>query len=99
MPTITLTRKHSLERKVVRARVEEIARGLQKELNAHYAWNGDSLQFSRSGASGTISISEESVQIDVKLSAILSPVKSKIEGAIRERFESALGDDVSSKLA
>ena len=58
MSNIHIKRSHKLPRDVARARVEEIARDLKKKLDANYAWKGDSLQFKRTGASGSIDVGE-----------------------------------------
>ena len=70
--------------------MEEIAKELKKKLNADYAWKGNALQFKRSGASGSIELSDESIELNIKLGMLLSPLKGKIEDTIRRDIDSKL---------
>ena len=99
MAQIRMKQEHNLTRADARARVENVARDLKRKLNAEYQWKGDSLRFSRSGASGTINVGDDSIEVDVKLSMLLAPMKGKIEGAIKEQFEVAMAGDNDTKLA
>jgi putative polyhydroxyalkanoate system protein len=93
MASIYLKRRHNLAKADARARVEEIARELQRKLNADYVWQGDSLTFSRPGVSGTIAVAGDDIEVNVKLAMIFAPMKGKIERAIVEHFDAALADD------
>ena len=73
MATIHIKRKHHLGHDEARKRLEEIARELKKKLNADYAWKGESLQFKRSGASGSIDLSDEFIELNIKLGMMLAP--------------------------
>ncbi len=90
MANIHIKRQHHLAHDEARKRVEEIAMDLKKKLNADYAWKGDSLQFKRSGASGSIELGVDSIELNVKLGMMLAPMKGKIESAIREKLDLAL---------
>jgi putative polyhydroxyalkanoate system protein len=92
MANIHIKRTHTLPREVVRARVEELARDLKKKLDADYVWDGDSLRFKRSGASGSIDMGDGFVELKIKLGMLLSPMKGKIERSIDENIKVALTD-------
>jgi putative polyhydroxyalkanoate system protein len=98
MANIHIKQRHNLTREEARKRVEEIARALKKEFDADYAWKGDALQFKRSGASGSIELSDESIELNIKLGMMLTPMKGKIESAIREKLNVALLDNQDTKL-
>jgi putative polyhydroxyalkanoate system protein len=98
MPNIHIKRSHNLPHDQARARVEEIARDLKKKLNADYAWKGDSLRFKRTGASGSIDVSEGFIDINIQLGMMLSPMKAKIEKSIREQMNVALADTGDTKF-
>ncbi|MGB5260908.1 MAG: polyhydroxyalkanoic acid system family protein [Gammaproteobacteria bacterium] len=98
MSNIHIKRSHNLPRDEARARVEEIARDLKKKLNADYAWKGDSLRFQRTGASGSIDVNEEFIDINIQLGMMLSPMKAKIEKSIREHMTVALADTGDTKF-
>ena len=101
MANINLKRKHNLSRDGARAKVEEVAKSLQNKLGVKYHWDGDSLRFERTGASGFIDVGTEGeVDVEVKLGLVLRPMKGIIESAINEGFDTALADsNGDSKLA
>lgn len=90
MPTIRISRKHHLPHDAVRSQVEKLAGELQKQLDASYQWDGDTLRFSRSGASGAIEVKKDSVEVEVKLSMLLSPFKGKVEQAVSDYLDKGL---------
>ncbi len=90
MANINIKRGHHLGRKIARERVEEIANSLQDKLNAKWSWQGDSLSFKRSGASGLVDVGDDFVEFNVKLSMLLTPMKGTIEQAIKEEVDKAL---------
>ena len=98
MPNIHIKRSHKLTREEARARVEEIAKDLKKKLDAKYAWKGDSLQFKRTGASGSIDVGKDFIDINIELGMLLSPMKGKIEQSIREHMKVALAETRDTKL-
>jgi len=93
MANIHIKRKHNLPPEVVRARVEEIAKDLKRKLDTDYVWEGESLRFKRSGASGSIDMGDGFVEMKIKLNMVLSPMKGKIERTIKENIEVALADE------
>ena len=90
MPNIKIKRQHTLGKTECRKRVENIAQVLQKKLDTTWSWEGDSLVFQRPGASGIVSVSDNSVAFDVKLSMLLSPLKGVIEEEINKRADDEL---------
>ena len=87
MPTIKVKRQHSLGPKKARATVEKLAEKLQKDLDAEYHWEGSTLRFSRTGASGRIDVSDDEVLVEVKLGMLLGPLKGKIERTIEDEID------------
>ena len=81
-----------MPREELRKRVERLAQDLKSKLNADYAWKGDSLRFKRSGASGSIDIAEDAIELNIKLGLMLSPMKGKIEESIKKNLDLALND-------
>ncbi len=90
MAKIHIKKQHNLEREAARARVQEIAKDLEGKLNANCSWNGDCLEFTRSGASGSIELGEGFIDVQIKLGLMLAPMKGKIEQSIREQIETSL---------
>ena len=98
MSKIHIKKKHNLPRDEARARVEEIARDLKKKLDADYSWKGDSLQFHRTGASGSIDVGDGFIDLNIKLGMLLSPMKGKIEQSIKDQIKVALADTGDIKI-
>ncbi len=91
MENINIKRQHSLGRTTARDRVQEIANSLQNKLKAKWTWDGDSLNFQRSGASGSVIVGDDFVEFKVKLGLLLSPMKGTIEAAIQQQLDRSLG--------
>ncbi|MGD8842156.1 MAG: polyhydroxyalkanoic acid system family protein [Gammaproteobacteria bacterium] len=98
MAIIHIKRSHSLPPDAARAQVEKIARELKTRLNADYIWDGDSLKFSRVGASGAIVLGDGYIDLRLKLGLALSPMKGKIEKTILERIDDALDGNGDTRL-
>lgn len=91
MANIHIKRNHSLAIDEARQQVEGIAEKLKQELSVDYHWKGNDLVFKRSGANGTIKVLPDCITCDVKLGLMLSAMKGKIEEAINEKLDNALG--------
>ena len=86
MARIHIERGHDLGLDKAREEVEKLAESLKSELQAAYRWKGDQLQFERTGASGTITLTPDKIDLEVKLSLMLSPMNAKIEDSIRKKL-------------
>jgi putative polyhydroxyalkanoate system protein len=93
MANIHIKQQHDLTPDEARKRVEEIARDLQDKLSVDYRWDGDSLRFQRSGASGSIDVGDDFIELKVKLGMVLAPMKGKIEKSIRQNLQLVLGEN------
>lgn len=91
MATIRIRQNHHKDNKTVRNEVENLAKKLSNELSAKYSWEGDRLVFKRSGASGNIDIGEAEVDIEIKLSLVLAPLKNTIEKTVTNYLDEHLG--------
>ena len=99
MATIHIERKHRLGLDVAKGQVAEIARHLKQELQADYQWKGDVLHFARSGASGTITVGENTIVLDAKLGLALGLMKARIEQTIDRELDRALAASNSNRTA
>jgi len=90
MATISIKREHHLSADEVREHVEELAQKLAQELEASYQWDGDVLRFKRTGASGVIEIRDNELWVEVELSMMLRPFKSKIERSINDYLDESI---------
>ena len=90
MAMIKLKRRHTLGAKKARSTVEALAKKLKKDLDAEYHWEGSTLQFKRSGATGHIAVKDQELEIEIKLGMLLSPLKGKIEKTIKDEIDQHL---------
>jgi len=91
MPTISMTRKHALTHKKARAVAEKIAKDLNKRFELDYAWNGDRIEFERTGVTGHLSVGKERIALEVSLGWLLTPLKPAIEREIAVQLDKLLG--------
>lgn len=97
MAHIHIKHAHALKREEARVRVDKIAQELKKKLSAEGTWEGNSLHFRRSGASGCIDIDDECVECTIELGMLLSPMKGTIEAYLVETMNKMFGGKDQSK--
>jgi putative polyhydroxyalkanoate system protein len=95
MATIDIRRTHALNMETVRARAEELARGMESKLGLRWRWDGDQIRFdapsgAAKGTSGTVSVDASAVRIEVDLPLLLRAVKGMVETRIKERLDAVL---------
>lgn len=90
MANIRIKRKHNLGRDEVRKRIDKITGRLQDKLEATISWKGNTLNFKRSGVSGSLDVGENYLDCEIKLGMLLTPLKGKIESALNEEIDKAL---------
>jgi putative polyhydroxyalkanoate system protein len=90
MASIKIKRKHSLSHAEVVKAVQNLADELSEKLDADYEWEGDNLTFKRSGASGKVSVGKQDLEVDIKLSMLLTPLKGKIEQTVNDYLDENL---------
>ncbi len=87
MSHINIKHDHQLSRDEARQRVEDIAETLKKKLHIQYQWIGDSLEFKRPGAKGSIDLGADFVEVKIKLGMLVVPMKDKIEAQVKEQIQ------------
>jgi putative polyhydroxyalkanoate system protein len=90
MSHIDIRHAHTMPPKKAREAVEEVAAKLATKFGMDYRWNGNLLEFSRSGIDGHIALEPKELHVSAKLGFLLSALKGPIEQEIRryldERF-------------
>jgi putative polyhydroxyalkanoate system protein len=92
MATISIARKHSLSLKKAKAAAEKIAKDLHKRYDLEYEWNGERIEFERTGVSGHLSVGKERIALEVSLGWLLTPLKPVIEREITAQLDKLLGE-------
>ena len=91
MPKFTIEQPHALPTADVRKRLDTMNEKLSTKYGIEAKWTSDSkATFSRTGATGTLHIEPAKVSVSIDLAFMLSPMKSQIEGKIRDELVKAL---------
>ena len=91
MPTISIQRRHKLDHKKAKAAAQKIAKDLHQRFDLECTWDGDNVAFQRPGLSGDMRVGKNDVELNVKLSFLMTPLKGPIENAIRNELDSLFG--------
>ncbi len=90
MSHIDIRHAHSMDPASARRAVQDLAETLANRFGVEYGWNGDILNFARSGIDGHIALYPTELHVSARLGFLLSAMKGSIEGEIRrvlsERF-------------
>lgn len=91
MPSIDIEHAHGKTPAQARKAVESMARKLADRFDFNYAWEGDTLNFVRSGVDGKIHMSPKKLHITAQLGFMLSmfkdPIESEIRRVLSEKFD------------
>ena len=91
MSDIDIRHRHSLPMPKARKAVEDIAKKLAAKFDMDYGWDGDTLNFNRSGVDGHIHVGDKQIRVTARLGFLLSALKGTVEQEIRrvlaERFD------------
>jgi putative polyhydroxyalkanoate system protein len=87
MPKVIVTKKHGLSVAEAQKKVDTFVDGIKKKYEINGAWSGDRYNFTRTGASGFVRVTEGKIAVEVDLSLMLSPLKSKVEDRVRQALD------------
>lgn len=91
MAAIDIHRKHGKSLKDARSAVERVAKAVAKEYGFTHAWDGNTLEFSRAGAKGSIKVAKSDVHIHAELGFLMSALKPVIESEITRKLDKEFG--------
>lgn len=87
MADISLKRKHTLGLKKAKVAAQKVADDLAEKFDMKSIWDGNVLNFTRSGVSGALAVSKDQVSVEAKLGLLLSAFKPRIEEQINKNFD------------
>lgn len=87
MPDIDICRKHTRSLKDARTAIERVAEHLAAKFEVDYAWEGNTMQFSRSGVDGHIKVSAKEVHVTATLGFLLMAIRGPIEREIHQYLD------------
>ena len=91
MAVIFIAKKHQLPHDKAKEAAEKVAKDLNKRFDLNYDWNGDNIEFRRSGLSGTLKVGKREVRLDCELGFVLSLLKPNIEAEVHRQFDKYFG--------
>ncbi len=90
MSRIDIRHAHSLPKPQARKAIEAVAKKLAEKFDMDYGWDGDILNFSRSGVDGHIAMEPKELHVYAKLGFLTSmfkdPIESEIKRVLQEKF-------------
>ncbi|MCG6942114.1 MAG: polyhydroxyalkanoic acid system family protein [Thiohalocapsa sp.] len=90
MSIIHIVRTHTLSLADAKTEVERIAQRIESDYGAEYEWEGDTLCFARTGVSGQITVSDNSLDLTIQLGLLLSAIAGQIEQQIAAKVDETL---------
>jgi putative polyhydroxyalkanoate system protein len=87
MADISLQRKHKLGLKKAKEAAQKVADDLAESFDMESEWDGNTLNFERSGVNGQMVVTKDGIVVDAKLGFLLSAFKPKIEEHINQNFD------------
>lgn len=82
MSRIDIRHAHSLPKAKARKAVEEVANKLAERFQMDCVWEGDILNFSRSGVDGHIEVGAKELRVHAKLGFLAAMFKDSIQNEI-----------------
>lgn len=90
MSQINICRPHQRTVAEVRDAVEQLAQSMSSQFHVACAWQGDTLQFSRSGVDGQIHIEQDQVRVEARLGLLMSAFTPLVESEITRHLDEKL---------
>lgn len=90
MSVIDVHRAHTLDKDHAREAAESLARDLASQFDVDYQWEGDHLNFKRSGVKGYLNLGRDDLHVHLELGMLFRPFKAKIEQEVHKQLNRAL---------
>ncbi len=91
MPSIDILHPHTKTPAQARKAIEAMAKKLDERFGVSHDWDGDTLNFKRSGVDGKIKLAPKSLHVTAQLGFMLSmlkdPIESEIKRVLSEKFD------------
>lgn len=98
MSDIVVRRTHGMTMKKARTAAEDIAAKLDEEYDLDYAWDGNTLEFQRTGVSGFLAVDKKEVEISVRLGFLMLAFRGRIEEEIHAYFDAHFGKSSGPRI-
>jgi putative polyhydroxyalkanoate system protein len=90
MANIHVRQQHNKSEQEVRQIADQLARKLDSKYQLSSKWNGNTLEFKRSGLHGSLIIGASEVSISLKLGMMMSAFAGKIKNELAKSLKDTL---------
>lgn len=90
MPRISVERAHDLGREVAKQKAEVLMQKLADKYSIKSEWSGDTVKLTGSGVTGTVSVLDDLIKIEVEIGLLMSAFSGTIKGEIEKALDKAL---------
>lgn len=90
MSQIHINREHPFSIAEARERVEGLRSKLKAKLGINSQWQGDELLFKGSGATGKITVTEQDIDVKIKLGLLMSALAPTLKEKISQGLDDAI---------
>lgn len=91
MPSIEIHRRHHKSLKEAKAAVERVADKIAEKFDVACGWNGNTMEFERSGVHGKIRLAKGEVLVTANLGFLLMALRGTIEAEIHKVLDREFG--------
>lgn len=90
MARISVERAHDLGREAAKQRADVLVRKLAEKYSVEPQWSGDTVKLAGSGVSGTVSVFDALIRVEVDVSFLMSAFSGTIKSEIEKALDKAL---------
>lgn len=87
MSDIHARKEHTMSLEEAKQTAQKLADQLQKEFQLDSQWQGNTLNFTRSGVKGKLDVTDKDVTVDISLGFMLKAFKGKIQTEIDKNID------------
>ncbi len=87
MSDVHARKEHNLSLEEAKQTAQKLAEQLEKEFQLQSTWQGNTLNFTRSGVKGKLDVTDKDVSIDISLGFMLKAFKGKIQSEIDKNLD------------
>lgn len=87
MADIHAHRTHSMTLEDAKKTAQKLADQLKKDFQLDSQWQGNTLNFSRSGVKGSLDVTDKDVSIDISLGFMLKAFRAKIQAEVEQNIK------------
>jgi putative polyhydroxyalkanoate system protein len=91
MADIRITHAHALSQDEARHAAQQVAAQLAQDYDVAVEWNGDVMQFERTGVAGSLTLAPNEAQIELRLGLLFKAFAPAIEQKLAAKMRKVFG--------